>query len=136
MTSRMAAESSLRGDIEAANQRFTSAFARGDTAGLAACYGAEGQVLPPNGEVVQGRAAIEGFWRMVLDAGISEVRLETAEVEGDGGSAYEVGRYTLTAGGGQVADRGKYVVIWRREGGEWKLHRDIWNSSVPAPAPA
>jgi ketosteroid isomerase-like protein len=33
---------------------------------------------------------------------------------------------------GKVADRGKYVVIWKRVGGEWKLHRDIWTTSLPA----
>ena len=29
--------------------------------------------------------------------------------------------------------RGKYMIIWRREEGQWKLHRDIFNSSMPAP---
>jgi hypothetical protein len=23
------------------------------------------------------------------------------------------------------------LVIWKRDGDDWKLHRDIWNSSVP-----
>jgi len=27
---------------------------------------------------------------------------------------------------------GKYVVIWKRDGGQWKIHRDIWNTSMPA----
>jgi ketosteroid isomerase-like protein len=31
-------------------------------------------------------------------------------------------------------DRGKYIVVWKDEGGKWKLHRDIWNSSLPAPS--
>ena len=26
----------------------------------------------------------------------------------------------------------KYVVIWKREGKNWKLHRDIFNSDNPA----
>jgi ketosteroid isomerase-like protein len=33
--------------------------------------------------------------------------------------------------GGKVVDRGKYIVIWKREQGQWKLHRDIWNTSMP-----
>jgi hypothetical protein len=45
----------------------------------------------------------------------------------------EVGKYTLSVAGGQVVDRGKYVVIWKQEGDEWQWHRDIWNSSLPAP---
>jgi len=34
---------------------------------------------------------------------------------------------------GYVLDKGKYIVIWKQEEGQWKLHRDIFNSSMPAP---
>ena len=40
--------------------------------------------------------------------------------------------FTLTGADGQIADHGKFVVIWRNEGGTWKLFQDIWNSSVAA----
>ena len=29
-------------------------------------------------------------------------------------------------------DRGKYLVIWKNVDGTWKLHVDIYNSSLPA----
>ena len=32
---------------------------------------------------------------------------------------------------GKEIDHGKYMELWRLEKGEWKLHRDIFNSSVP-----
>jgi hypothetical protein len=35
-------------------------------------------------------------------------------------------------GGFLVLDNGKYVVIWKQKGDRWKLHPDIWNSSLPA----
>jgi len=44
-----------------------------------------------------------------------------------------VGTFTLKGKGGQELDAGKYIVIWKREDGQWKLHRDIFNSSLPAP---
>jgi hypothetical protein len=47
--------------------------------------------------------------------------------------AHEVGKYTLMGDGDKVLDAGKYIVIWQRQDGQWKLHRDIWNSSQPAP---
>lgn len=40
--------------------------------------------------------------------------------------------YTLKADGGAVADRGKFIVIWKNDGGSWKLHKDIFNTSQPA----
>jgi ketosteroid isomerase-like protein len=53
-------------------------------------------------------------------------------VEGHGETAHEIGRYTLKTGTGEVADSGKYLVVWKQEGGAWKLHRDIWTTSRPA----
>jgi ketosteroid isomerase-like protein len=61
------------------------------------------------------------------------VTLTTVEVQGCGDTAWEVGRYTVPGEGGKVLDTGDYVVIWKREGGEWKLHRDIWTTNTPAP---
>ena len=34
--------------------------------------------------------------------------------------------------GGAVLDSGKYVAIWKNEGGQWRLHRHIWNSNTPS----
>jgi ketosteroid isomerase-like protein len=31
---------------------------------------------------------------------------------------------------GNVLDRGKYVVVWQREQGQWRIHRDIWSTSL------
>jgi ketosteroid isomerase-like protein len=80
---------------------------------------------------VTGAAAIQRFWQGVMDAGIGAATLETLEVRAGGDLAYEVGRYTLRAKSGEVADAGKYLVIWRNDGGGWKLYRDIWTTSRP-----
>lgn len=68
-----------------------------------------------------------------MDMGIKAIKLEAIEVEGYGDTASEVGRYTLEGEGGQVLDKGKFIVIWKQEAGQWKLHRDIINTSMPAP---
>lgn len=126
------ATTQLRSDIVAANRVFMDAFARGDARGVAACYTAEGSVLPPGSDAMQGQVAIATFWQGAMDAGIASARLDTVEVEGGEAAAYEVGRYTLTGRDGKQLDQGKYIVIWHREGGAWRLHRDIWNTSQAA----
>jgi uncharacterized protein (TIGR02246 family) len=122
----------IRQAIEACNRQFMDAFGRGDAKGLAALYTTDGQALPPNGEMASGAQAIQAVWQGAMDAGLKEARLETIEADQHDDTAYEVGRYTLLVEGGQTADTGKYIVIWKQEGGQWKLHRDIWNSSRPA----
>ena len=123
----------IRAAIAAPIEHFMAAFSRSDAAGAAAVYTDDGQVLPPNSDVVSGKQAIQRLWQGAMDMGIKAVKLETVEVEGYGNTAYEVGTFTLQGAAGQVIDAGKYVVIWKQEGGQWKLHRDIWNSSRPAP---
>jgi uncharacterized protein (TIGR02246 family) len=121
-----------RAAIEAANARFSADFAKGDATAVAAHYTVAGQVFPPNGEVVRGREAIAKFWKGVMDSGVKGVKLTVIEAEAHGGTAHEVGTYVLTGEGGQTLDTGKYIVVWKRDGGQWKLHRDIWNTSMPA----
>jgi uncharacterized protein (TIGR02246 family) len=127
------AATEIRDAIAAANEKFTTAFGQGDAAGLAALYTESGQILPPNGDFVTGKEAVQGFWQTLMDMGIKEAKLEIVEVEGHGDTAIEVSRFTLKDEGGQVLDKGKYIVIWKQHDGQWKLHRDIFNSSLPAP---
>ncbi|MBM3235612.1 DUF4440 domain-containing protein [Candidatus Poribacteria bacterium] len=122
----------IRNAIAAANQKFLSAFSRGDAAGLAATYTSNGQAFPTNSDIIEGRTALQGFWQVVLDMGIKSATLETIELDIQGNAAIEIGKYTLQGAGGQILDAGKYLVVWKQEGGQWKWHRDIWNTSMPA----
>jgi uncharacterized protein (TIGR02246 family) len=123
----------VRDAVAAANEEFMAAFNRGDAAGLAALYTENGQVLPTNSDVITGQEAIEAFWQAVMDMGITGAKVESVEVEGHGDTAIDVGKYTLHGAEGQELDHGKYIVIWKHQDGQWKLHRDIFNSSLPAP---
>jgi len=69
-----------------------------------------------------------------MDAGIKTVALETLEVEDFGDSASELGRYTLIGEGDQLIDKGKFLVVWKQDAGQWKLHRDMINTCMPATA--
>lgn len=128
-----AAEDSPPKVIEQANSQFAAAYNKGDAKAVAEMYTPMGQLFPPNSDIVEGRAAIQRFWQSVMDDGISRLELKTIEVEPFGDSIVESGRATLFGKDGAVLDRGKYLVLWKKTGGKWKLHRDCWNSSQPAP---
>ena len=129
----MANSTDVHNAIVAADETFMSTFSQGDAAGIAALYTENGQFLPPNGDFVTGRQAIQATFQALMDMGIKAIKLEAIEVEGYGDTASEVGKYTLEGESGQVLDKGKFIVIWRQEAGQWKLHRDIINTSMPAP---
>jgi uncharacterized protein (TIGR02246 family) len=124
----------VRAAIEARNKDMSAAFAKGDAAAVAGFYTSNGQLLPPNAAIVSGRDSIQKAWQGFVEAGFSGLDLTTSEVEACGDHADEAGTYRLLGKDGLVADTGKYIVIWKKENGQWLLHRDIWNSNNP-PAP-
>jgi ketosteroid isomerase-like protein len=129
------ASGTARAGVEAGNKKFAAAVERADAAALASLYTPEAQVLPPNAEIVKGRAAIESFWRSTLATGVVSATLTTLDLQGQGLRADEVGTYTLKLKDGTVADRGKYLVVWTKVGGQWLIDRDIWNTSMPPARP-
>lgn len=131
-----AAAAGARAAIEEAGLKFSALVAKGDAAGLAAMYATDGQVLPPNSDIVSGAPAIQALWQGVIDSGIKGAKFTVLDVTERGDLASETGKYEMSGADGKVLDHGKYVVVWKREGGRWKLHRDIFNTSLPAPAPA
>jgi uncharacterized protein (TIGR02246 family) len=121
----------IQSDIRKADDAFESTFRQGDAAGIAELYTVDAMLLPPGSDFVKGKKAIQDFWKGVIDMGIREAKLDIVEVEHHGDAAIEVGQYKLSGDGGVLVDQGKYIVIWKQEDGQWKLHRDIWNSSQP-----
>jgi uncharacterized protein (TIGR02246 family) len=126
----------VRTQIEQAAVRFSEAFNRGDTPALAAMYDTGGVVLAPNAPPMRGRQNIEALWAGARQQGFKTLNLIVDSVEPIGNYAIELGRYTLViqpAGQGEMTDRGKYMVLWKRQAdGSWKLYRDMFNTSMPA----
>ncbi len=125
----------VRKAIEESNLKFGEAARQGDAAALAALYTEDATLLPPNSEMIKGREGIEAVWSGVIQMGAKDVVLTTVDVYGSGDLAYEVGNYVLTIqpeGQEPIEDKGKYVVVWKQVAdGSWKMHVDIWNSSLP-----
>ena len=118
--------------IAEVNALFADALQRGDTVAAAKVYTEDARLLPPGQPTVRGREAIQEFWASATSQlGLKEVVLESVELLVQDRRAEEIGRYVLSAEDG-VIDKGKYVVIWKREPGRvWKWHVDIWNSDGP-----
>ena len=118
--------------IKAVNQAFITAFAAQDAAAVAALYTADAAVMPADQATVAGTEAIQEFWQAAMSLGITGVELVTGEIEVHGRLAIETGGFKLYNSDGHRVSAGKYLVVWVSEKGEWKLHRDIWNSDGSA----
>jgi uncharacterized protein (TIGR02246 family) len=108
---------------------FVAALARGDAAAASAVYTDDAHLLAPSAELVQGREAIERFWKAGIDSGITAVDLDVVEIAGGVRLAYEIGRYALLLGGdGEAAERGAYVLVHERQrDGTWRRAVEMFN---------
>ena len=107
-----------------------------DAAGIALLYAEDGAVMPPNAPIGKGRAAIQQTWASMMRTpgfGLTFVP-EQIVVSSSGDMALDRGTYRLTfaSDGKPQTDTGKYVVVWRKIGSEWKAAADIFNSDLPA----
>ena len=126
----------VRGAVDAGNYFFRKAFDARDAEAIAELYTEDGRVIAPGAEPASGRAAIAAFWARAMQE-TKAVRLETLAVEPAGELAVEEGSAVLVADDGSESTA-RYLVVWKRVGRRWHLHRDIWNTGplgTPAPEP-
>lgn len=119
---------STKDTIKANNKALIARLAAGDTAGIAKLYTSKAMLLPQGVPGMKGAKNIAGYWAGAVAQGVAGGALKTAEVDELGSTAIESGTYQLKTADGAVCGAGKYVVVWKKEGGVWKLHRDIFNS--------
>ena len=107
-----------------------------DASGIAEIYAEDGAVMPPNAPIGKGRAAIEQTWASMMRTPGFDLTFNPEQIiiSSSGDMALDRGTYTLTVApaGAAQTDTGKYVVVWRKIGGEWKAAADIFNSDLPA----
>jgi uncharacterized protein (TIGR02246 family) len=113
-----------------------------DAAAIAKLFTADGVEMPPNAPVQKGRAAIEAYHKkFATQMMVHGITIKPTETHVMGDLAYDVGTYTQNLmpmkGGNMVDDKGKYVVLLKKDaGGAWLITHSIYNSDLPLPAPA
>jgi ketosteroid isomerase-like protein len=96
-------------------------------------YTSNACILPPGSPMVSGREAIKNFWaNLIQSANVKSVVLTSVDVIPSDEGVVEIGKATLTVeppGQSGAQMEVKYVVYWKKEGGRWKWHVDIWNQN-------
>jgi ketosteroid isomerase-like protein len=116
---------SARSAIEAQSEAFTASLAKGDAAEAARKFTADARLSVPGvGGVLEGRQAIEKFWQGALAGGMKSLTLTLRDLEGAGDLRIETGTYAAFGADHSELGRGEYLLVWKREEGAWKIHRD------------
>ena len=127
----MSSNTDVAAVISTNNKKLCGELAAGNAAGVADLYATGAQLMPPNVDFIE-TDALTSWWQGAIDMGVKDGSLTSLSVEVHGDTAIEVGRYKLFGDDRVELDDGKYLVVWRKEGGDWKLYLDIFNTSQPA----
>jgi uncharacterized protein (TIGR02246 family) len=122
----------LKDEIQAAQDRLAEAVSARNAERAATLYTEDARLIPQGAPSCGGRGAIAAFFAGAFANGIAGARFMTEEAEGDERQATETGRYELYAvppnGERILAAEGRYLVVWRKVDGEWRMHRDMFNT--------
>ena len=111
---------------------FAAAYNAHDAAKVAAFYADDAVLMVPNEPMVKGRKSIEMYYNEEFGRGAVHLRLTPLESVVSGNRAFEMGSATVTLG--PFSDDGKYIVIYKRVGRDWKIAYDIFNSDQTEPS--
>ena len=121
--------------IHEVGRQFSAAFMRGDAGAMAALYTSDAVIFPERSEWITGREAIARYFTPKSGRRVTRHLLTPAHIVVDGNHASDYGTFEIAGeheGTAWGPFRGKYVAVWRRENGRWRLQLDIWNSGPEA----
>ncbi|MEO8412105.1 MAG: ketosteroid isomerase family protein [Ginsengibacter sp.] len=117
--------------IAQSNQSFMKSFKAGDSIGVSNCYTTDAKTMSANMPPFIGREDIKHFISETMKRGIKLFDISTVKIWGDSSMVAEEGTYKILDSTEKQVDKGKYIVLWKPEAGNWKMFRDIWTSSLP-----
>ena len=84
--------------------------------GIAALYTEDAQLLPPDLEIVSGRAAIQEFFARTNPPGSAAIEIATVETHVFGDYAHRQGSFLLKGPDGGTVRAGKFLELWKKAG--------------------
>jgi uncharacterized protein (TIGR02246 family) len=123
--------------IRALSRSWLAADQARDVERAVSFYADDAVELASNTPLVVGKEAIRSWYRSWLPLPNVHITFATVTVQvGKAGDlAYERGTYEFTTETpkGVDVDKGKYLTVWQKIGGVWKVAADMANSDRPLP---
>jgi uncharacterized protein (TIGR02246 family) len=102
---------------------------------ILALYGSEPVFMPQHAPALVGRDAVRAGYKQVFETLKLNIRFEVHEIEEAGDWAWartsSAGRTRILAAGVEVTEGNNELFIFRREGGEWRIHRYLFATNQP-----
>ena len=114
--------------IDSINLKFTDEFKNADSNALASHYSRDAEMLFANQEPIRDKEILStwGSWiRSAIKDSTLDFTFKITDLTGDNNFLIETGTFEMKDTKKTVKSKGKYVVIWKQDNGQWRLYRDI-----------
>jgi ketosteroid isomerase-like protein len=121
-----------KSEIEAANREAENFMANGDSVGIASIYSTDGYLMADHQKPIKGKENLIKAWgAFIRNTNVGGLKITTMEVWGDENYLTEEGVFVFKTKSGESFGNGKYLIVWKKENGKWKVHREMNNSDLP-----
>jgi len=112
---------SLEKEIELRLREYENLLQNGDSIALGDMYMIDAEIIP---STIGRENIIKSFGRMIRDSVTGSFK--TTDLWGNDDLLIEEGTGVWYQGKGLVVGRGKYLLVWKKDEGKWKILRDTW----------
>lgn len=126
--------------FHAGTVEWAAAYNAGAVDRIIALYADDAVVMPPDAPSAAGHAALRSF--LAKDIAASRAAGVTLALSGDdevatsGDMGWHRGTFNAVGKDGATVATGKYLEVWQRQHGQWRIVRDIWNDDAPTAPPS
>lgn len=117
--------------LDQLHETFVETLRSNDLKALGACYTDAAVMLPPGRAIVTGREAIQAYWQGAER--IQDLVFEATDTKAFGDAALREAGNLLITSRGQGRETfnvaAKYVAVWLKVDGGWKMDSMIWNGA-------
>jgi len=111
----------LEKEIELRLREYENLLQKGDSIALGDMYMVEAEIIP---STIGRENIIKSFGRMIRDSITGSFK--TTDLWGNDDLLVEEGTGVWYQGKGIMVGRGKYLLVWKKDDGKWKILRDTW----------
>ncbi len=128
-------EDELIAKFNETNKKFSQMMLDNDLEGMLSYYAENFISMPSYQPMLRSLDAMRESHKQQHEMGmkITAFELTATDVIVEGNIAVEIGTYTISMDMeemGAMDDHGKYMNVWEKQGGDWKLRADMWNTDI------
>ena len=121
--------------IETILKRYEAALNDNDIDAILGLYGEEPVFMPQHAPALVGRDAVRAGYTQVFETIKLTIRFDIHEIQEAGDWAWartsSAGRTRILANGADVDEGNNELFVFRRETGEWRIHRYLFTTNRP-----